>query len=309
MTPLTPRTALATWQFDPLASAALIFVAAAYLLCTARVRRRHPSRPWPLPRTLTFLGGLAVLAVATQSSVGAYDDVLFSAHMVQHVLLIMGAPPLLIVGRPVTLLLHSWGNPVHTRLKRAVRSRLVTALTWPPVATALYCAVVAGTHTPPFMDLVLENQAVHDAEHVLYVFAGYLFFLPVLDAEPLKRRVSPIGGFLMLLIAMLADSATGIVYTFQGRQVFAPYARVVRAWGPSQVTDLHIGGYVMIMGSDLIMVVIAIWLSARYLRADSGHLDGPRPAGLRGEADLAAYNEYLRTLEAGSGPGARGARG
>lgn len=153
----------------------------------------------------------------------------------------------------MTVALHSWGNPLHTRLKRTVRSPLVTAPTWPPFATALYCTVVAGTHTPPIMDLVLGNDAVHDAEHVLYLVAGYLFFLPVLGTEPLRHRVSAIGAYLMLLIAMMADSATGVTYTFQAREAFTPYARGARAWGPNLVTDLHLGGDVMFIGSDLIM--------------------------------------------------------
>lgn len=301
MTPLTWRTALAAWQFAPLVSAALTALTALYLLCVIRVRRRHPARPWPLRHSLAFLAGLGVVAVATQSSIGAYDDVLFSVHMVQHVLLIMAAPPLLVLGRPVTLAMHAWGNPVHNSVKGLVRSRPVTALTRPAVATALYCAVVIGTHTPPFMDLVLENQAVHDAEHALYLFAGYVFFLVVLGAEPIRHRVSAIGAFLMLLITMLADSATGVVFTVQSREVFAPYARVARDWGPSLVTDLHVGGYIMLIGSDIIMTTVAVALAARYLAADDTL--GSRASGLTGTgeaASLAAYNEYLRKLELGT---------
>jgi cytochrome c oxidase assembly factor CtaG len=300
MTPLTADTALTSWQFAPLVSAALIALLAAYLLCAARVRRRHPARPWPLRRTLAFLAGLAIVAIATQSSIGVYDDALFSVHMVQHVLLIMVAPPFLVSGRPVTLLMHSWGNPVHSAVKRAVRSGPVTALTRPAVATVLYCAVVIGTHTPPFMDLVLENEAVHDAEHALYLLAGCLFFLVVLGTEPLRHRVSAIGAFLMLLITMLSDSGTGVVYTFQSREVFAPYARVARGWGPSLVTDLHAGGYIMIFGSDAVMSIIAITLAARSFRSASG---SRLPGGSRGHAStgsdarLAAYNEYLRRLD------------
>lgn len=299
MTPLTWGTALTAWQFAPVVTAMLTGLAAAYLAGAARVRQRHPARPWPATWTLAFLAGLAVIAIATESSIGAYDDVLFSVHMVQHVLLIMVAPPLLVLGRPVTLLLHSWGNPVHTLVKRAVRSRTVTALTWPPFATALYCAVVAGTHTPPFMDLVLRDDAAHQAEHALYLVAGYLFFLAVIGAEPLRHRVSAIGAFLMLLIAMLADSATGVSYAFQSREVLAPYAAAARDWGPGLVTDLHLGGYIMFIGSDAVMTVIALALSARFFRSDA---DIRLPCGPRGsdgtetDARLGAYNEYLRDL-------------
>jgi cytochrome c oxidase assembly factor CtaG len=309
--PLTWRTALTSWQFAPLVSAVLAAFLLLYAVSAIRVRRQHPARPWPATSTLAFLCGLSVVAIATQSSVGVYDDVLFSDHMVQHVLLIMVAPPLLVLGRPVTLALHAWGNPVHSALKRVIRSRLVSELTRPAVSTALYCAVVAGTHTPLFMDLVLRDEGIHDAEHALYLAAGYLFFLTVLGTEPLRHRVSAIGAFLMLLITMLADSATGVAYTVQSREVFTPYAQAVRDWGPSLVADLHLGGYIMFTGSDLVMVVIAIALAARFfLRADSaGFLPAAsRPGGQAGgsipgaqaKSQLDAYNEYLRHLSSHS---------
>ena len=82
MPPLTVTGALTTWQFAPLVSAALAVAGATYLTDAQRVGRRHPARPWPRRRTLVFLLGLAVIATAVQSCAGAYDDVLFSAHMV-----------------------------------------------------------------------------------------------------------------------------------------------------------------------------------------------------------------------------------
>src|SRR5579875_759535 len=114
------------WQFAPVVTAIVLVFAALYLWGAIRVRRRHPGRPWPLWRTAMFLGGLAVVVIATQSGVGSYDDVLFWDHMIQHLLLIMVAPPLLVVGQPVTLLMHASRNPLHTWVKRIVRSRPVT---------------------------------------------------------------------------------------------------------------------------------------------------------------------------------------
>ena len=293
--PLTPPASLVTWQFAPLVSVPLIVVAAGYLLCVARVRRRHPARPWPAGRVLAFFSGLAVIAAATQGSIGAYDDVLFSDHMVQHVLLIMVAPPLLVLGGPVTLLMHAARNPLHTWVKRAVRSRVITALTWPPGATALYCLVVSGTHTPPFMDLVLTSGTVHDAEHALYLVTGYLFFLPLVGSEPIRWRMSIAGRYLMLLAAMMVDSFTGIVFTFQTREVFAPYAGTGRTWGPSLVMDLHAGGFVMLTGSDIAMTAVAVGLAVHFLRVGGPARDSARGTG-NDDAHLAAYNAYLRAL-------------
>ena len=120
------------WQFAPIVTGLVVVAAGLYLWGVLRVRRRHPVRPWPLWRTALFLGGLAVIVIATQSGIGSYDDVLFWDHMVQHLLLLMVAPPLLVVGQPVTLLLHASRNPVHTWTKKLLRSHPVTWITWPP---------------------------------------------------------------------------------------------------------------------------------------------------------------------------------
>src|SRR6202042_1639095 len=115
---------LERWEFAPVVTAIVVVFAALYLWGAWRVGRRHPARPWPWWRTALFLGGLLVVVLATESGIGAYDDVLFWDHMIQHLMLIMIAPPLLVLGQPVTLLLHASRNPVHTWAKRVVRSRV-----------------------------------------------------------------------------------------------------------------------------------------------------------------------------------------
>ena len=231
-----------------------------------------------------------MIAVATQSSVGVYDDILFSAHMVQHLLLIMVAPPLLIFGRPVTLLLHVTRNPWHARVKRVLRSRTVSGLTRPAVAATLYAVTVIGTHLTPLMNLVLENAAVHDAEHVVYLAVGYLYFLPIVGSEPIRWRLHVLGRYLLLLVTMPVDTFVGVVLMLAPHELFPAYARVGRTWGPSLVADLHEGGLVMFAGSDLLMVALALALAVTFVAAR----DQPQ-AGLLG--DLDAYNVYLVTLD------------
>jgi cytochrome c oxidase assembly factor CtaG len=142
---LTVGDAFTSWPSAPVVSAALLLLTAAYLVGVRVVGRRHPVRPWPPGRTAAFLLGLATVAIATQSSVGVYDDGLFSVHMLQHLLLIMVAPPLLILGRPVTLLQHAARNPLHTQVEKVLRSPAVSGLTWPPATVSLYAVVVIST--------------------------------------------------------------------------------------------------------------------------------------------------------------------
>ena len=177
---------LTQWEFAPVVTAAVLAAGALYLWGAWRVRRRHPAGPWPWWRTGMFLAGLAVVVIATQSGIGAYDDVLFWDHMIQHLLLIMVAPPLLVVGEPFTLLLHASRNPLHSWAKRVIRSRVVSFLTWPPFGLVAYIVTIVATHLTGLTALTLRDPLLHDAEHVLYLVVGYLFFLPLLGREPIS---------------------------------------------------------------------------------------------------------------------------
>ncbi len=258
---------LERWEFAPVVTAIVVVFAALYLWGAWRVGRRHPARPWPWWRSGLFLAGLAVVVLATESGIGAYDDVLFWDHMIQHLMLIMIAPPLLVLAQPVTLLLHASRNPLHTWAKRAVRSRVVTFLTWPPFVLILYAATIAGTHLTGLMSLVMTNPALHNAEHALYLLVGYLFFLPILGTEPIRWRLSYPIRFVMLVVAMPVDTFTGLVLgtentPIKGMTVMRPRGSA----GP--VADLHAGGAVMWIGGDAIMLGFMMLVFVMWAHAD-----------------------------------------
>ena len=193
--------------------------------------------------------------------------------MVQHLLLLMVAPPLLVVGQPATLLLHASRNPVHTWTKKLLRSRVVTWITWPPFGVALYVGVIVGTHLTGFMNVVLSNDTVHEAEHVLFLVAGYLYFLPLIGREPIRWRVSYPSRIFLLFIAMPVDAFTGLVLGSENANPFPLLARDRPSWAPSPLTDVHIGGAVMWVGGAglmfvLLMTVFFAW--SRETRADGG---------------------------------------
>jgi putative copper resistance protein D len=324
--PLTAHTAFTSWQFAPVVTTAAALLAALYVVGMVRVRRRHPARPWPALRALAFFAGLAAVILATQSSIGVYDDELFSVHMVQHLMLIMVAPAFLVVGRPVTLLLHASRNPLHRWTIGVVRSRVVTALTCPPVAAVIYAATIIGTHLTGFMDVALRHQQVHNAEHLLYLLAGYLYFLPLLGSEPIRWKMSFPSRFLLLALSMPVDTFVGVVLLQANHELFPAYAAAGRTWGPSLVSDLHAGGAIMWVGGDAIMFVLILCVFVMFLLDKRAHstmgdwLEGARSHALqeavshagiaapeqaqrrRGQTvdddeHLAAYNAYLAKLD------------
>jgi cytochrome c oxidase assembly factor CtaG len=304
--PFSLPEALGRWQFSPVVTAITVIMAALYLWGVLRVARRHPARPWPRWRTGMFLCVLLVIVLATESGVGSYDDMLFWDHMIQHLMLIMVAPPMLIAGRPVTLLMHASRNPVHTWAKRVVRSRVAAALTWPPFGIAAYTAVIVGTHlTPSFMNLVWTNESVHNAEHALYIIVGYLYLLPLVGSEPIRWRLSYPIRLIFLFIAMPVDAFTGVALGSYSRYPFILTPGMRRTWGPSPLDDVHIGGATMWIGGSaimfvLIMVTFLAWSRAGQ-RADSrGWLESARRASLE---DLTGPDASQAAVASASRPG------
>ena len=320
------QAAVTVWQFAPIVTGAVVVAAGLYLWGVARVARRHPARPWPAWRTGMFLGGLAVIVLATQSGIGAYDDVLFWDHMVQHLMLIMVAPPLLIFGQPITLLLHASRNPLHTWAKRTVRSPVATFLTWPVFGCVAYAVAVFGAHLTGLANLVETNQALHNAEHAVFLVVGYLFFLPILGREPIRWRLSYPVRFIILLLIMPVDTFTGLMLGYGSTGTPGVPQGPRPTWAPAALQDLHLGGAVMWIGGDaimfgLMMLVFLMW-SLDDKGATSGHgwLEAarrnsmatlvaarPAPAAPDGGAEASLHDEGTRAGEitgAGSAPAA-----
>jgi len=252
------------WEFAPVVTVAVALTGAAYLWGVWRVARRHPARPWPWWRTALFLGGLAVVVLAIEGGIGVYDDVLFWDHMVQHLMLLMVAPPMLVAGQPVTLLLHASRNPLHTWAKRAVRSRVAAFLTWPPFGLVAYTVTVVSTHLTGLTHEILVNQTLHNAEHVLYLVVGYLFFLPLLGHEPIRWRISYPIRLLVLVLAMPVDTFTGLILGYGGRgYVVTVPPRPPGSPGP--VADMWVGGDAIMLA----FMMIVVWMWGRDTRADS----------------------------------------
>ena len=324
--------ALTQWQFAPIVSVVVVVLAGLYGWGVLRVARAHPARPWPAWRTAMFAAGLAVIVLATQSGIGRYDNLLFYDHMLQHLMLLMVAPPLLIVGLPLTLLLHASRNPLHTWAKRALRSRVVSFLTWPLFGAIAYAVSVMAFHLTSLATDVETSRIARDGEQALFVVVGYLFFLPILGREPIRWRLSYPVRFVILVLLMPVDTFTGLALGYGSASSPGVPAGPRPQWAPSAVSDLHLGGAVMWIGGDaimfgLMMLVFLMWsrderaaVSSRgiFERARQANLaalvssDHPVPAGAgattaatappadsRGVDDdehLAAYNAYLARL-------------
>ena len=258
--------ALATWALDPLSLAGIAVAAGLYLSGVQRVARQHPRSPWPQARTRAFLAGLAVLVIALQSPIAAYEGALFWVHMVQHLLITMVAAPLLVLGTPVGLLLRAVGHRRHRQVLRVLRSWPVTVLTNPVLAWLAFAAVMYGSHFSSLYNLAAENEAVHALEHTMYLAAAALFWWCAIGLDPSHWRMHPGVRVLYAFLQMPANTFLALAIYSASEVLYPHYATNARTWGPSPLEDQRMGGAIMWIAGDLIMAVAVALLVAAWMR-------------------------------------------
>lgn len=273
---------LTAWSFDPVPWAGTLFAAAAYLIAVRKVNRAHPRVPVPGWRSAAWLAGLATILVALASPIDAYADDLLAVHMVQHLLLAMVAPPLLALGAPVTLLLRVAGPLTRQRYVLPVlHARVVRFVASPLVAWSLFTLAMFGTHFSAVYDAALENQALHVAEHGVFLATGLLFWWPIVASDPVPRRMRYLARLAYVVLQMPVNAAVGLAIYFAPTVLYPHYATLVRTWGPDVLTDQRIGGLLMWGVGDVLLLATVPLLVAVWMRDDdrrTRHSDARRRA-------------------------------
>jgi putative copper resistance protein D len=255
---------LLAWSLDPLPLLGVAVAAASYAWAARRVTRagRRPHPPW---RVACFMGGLAAIILALSSPIEAYEGVLFSVHMVQHMLLELVAAPLLLLGAPATLALRAASPSVRRRLLSVLHSRVVTVISFPLIGWVLFAAVNWGWHFSGLYDQALENQALHYFQHATFLLAALLFWWPVIGADPSRWRLPYPVRLFYLFLAMPQNSFLGVALMSAPAVLYPHYLTNTRAWGPSGLADQSVGGILMWVGGDLVFLVamgavVAAWV-------------------------------------------------
>jgi putative copper resistance protein D len=266
---LTVGTALTDWTVEPASLLALVIGMGLYLAAVRRVDRAHPRNPVPRRRVAAWLAGLAVVAFALFSFIDGYADELFSVHMVQHLLLTMVAPPLLLQGAPITLLLRSASSAHRQRwILPVLESRAVVALTHPLVGWIGFALVMWGSHFSPLFDAALADDGVHAAEHALFLGAGLLFWLPVSGVDPNPHRMGHAARVGYLLLGLPQNSFLGLAIFSAPAVLYSHYAALVRAWGPTPLEDQQLAGGIMWAAGDLLFLVPLLGVMAAWFRSE-----------------------------------------
>lgn len=265
----SPLSAITTWSFDPFPWIGVFVAGGAYLVGARRVNRANPRVPVARWRTVAWLAGLAVILVALSSAIDVYAGVLLTVHMVQHLLLAMVAPPLLALGAPITLALRIASPETRHRLILPVlHSRIVRVLASPLVAWPLFAVAMWLTHFSPLYNAALEDPNVHDAEHLVYLATGLLFWWPVIAADPIPQRMGYGTRLAYLGFQMPINAAVGLAIYFAPAVLYPHYATLVRTWGPDALTDQQIGGVLMWGVGDLLLLAAIPLVVVAWMRAD-----------------------------------------
>ena len=251
--------------FSWVITAILVVVLAAYLLGARRYGRLNRT-PWSVRRTASFVGGLVVVWVATQSVVGIYDMTLFTDHMIQHLLLIMVAAALFAMGAPLELAISTTPGVPGRVLNAVVSSKVGEVIGHPIFGFVAYAVFIPFTHLTSIFNVMLNHMWIHRVEQLAFLFIGYLFWRPVIGIEPSRHPLAPGLRLVYLALAVPVDTFTGLALVMSGHVEFSSYTAMHRTWGPSVLTDIKTGGAVMWIGGDFLMLAAMIPIAFVWMR-------------------------------------------
>src|SRR5439155_20502640 len=276
---------LRSWPFDPWLLAALGLAAGLYLRGWLLLHRRNHPHPtlslsggegrvrgrWPAGQPYAFLGGLAAIYLSLASPIEPFAALWLQVHMLQHLLLMMAAPPLFWLGAPLFPLLRGLPQPVRTYWvaplfrSPALRS-LLARLTHPAVALPVFGATTWLWHAPASYELALGSDGWHYVQHACFLAGGLLFWYPVVRPYPSPKK--PWSDWLLLPYLLLADvqnTVLSALLTFSDHVLYPHYLQVPRLGRLSALEDQAAAGVLMWVPGSLVFLVPLFAIGFRLL--------------------------------------------
>lgn len=243
-----------TWSIHPSIPLGIAALLAAYAVAVGPLRRRYGwGAPVPWEQPIAFATGCGVLFVALTGPIhDLSDSYLFTVHMVQHLIITLLVPPLLLVGTPAWLVraAPSW-------VQAAVR-----ALGSAPAAFLLFNGMLAVWHLPALYNATLLRADTHVLEHLLFIATAVIGWWPIL-APAHEYRAPMVVQMIYLLLVPFPMKVIGILITLSDRVLYPAYAIAPRVWGLDPLIDQQIGGMIMWVPAGF---VFWIALAAHFFR-------------------------------------------
>lgn len=277
-----PNVAWGSWVVEPVAAVGLLAAGLAYLSGS-----RRPAGGIPVRRRTSFFAGLTVVGLALFSPLDHAGTEIFAAHMLQHLLLMLVAPPLIVIGRPFVAMLSALPGTARQMFLPADRSRAARALRRASASAIVVlganAVVLWAWHLPVLYEAALSNEFIHAMEHGTFLGASLMFWNLVLGKR--SRRPGNIGRTMAVVFGnLLQGAALGAILVFATSPAYPAHGSGPRMWGLTSLQDQQLAGAVMWVPTGFIYTVVMAILFLRWLRALE--IADRRPEGGVVEADV-----------------------
>ena len=262
---------LRSWPFDPWLLAGLSLAAFVYLRGWLTLHRRDPQR-WNHFTVAAFLGGLAAIYLALASPIEPWSSFFLQVHMLQHLLLMMAAPPLLWLGAPLFPCLRGLPPPIRTYwiapLLRSVALRtLFTWITYPGRALLIFVGVTWIWHLPATYDLALRANGWHYIQHLSFLGSGLLFWYPVVRPYPSRPTWSLWLLAPYLILADIENTILAALLTFSNKVLYTHYEAIPRLGTLTALDDQAAAGVLMWVPGSIAFLVPLFTIGIKLLYA------------------------------------------
>ncbi|MFI6644077.1 cytochrome c oxidase assembly protein [Streptomyces sp. NPDC050504] len=274
-----------------------------YGYAVVRLRRRGDS--WPVSRTVFWVAGVLSIALVMCTKLNDYGMVMFSVHMVQHMVISMLSPILLLLGAPITLALRAL--PVSAKRGRKgprelllmlLHSRYMRIITHPVFTIPLFIASLYALYFTPLFDFLMESTAGHIAMMVHFLAVGLVFFWPIMGVDPGPHRPGYVMRMLELFAGMPFHAFFGISLMMASEPMVKVYADPPASLGIDALSDQNAAGGIAWAFSEIPSVIVLIALVFQWYRSEQRQAKrADRAADRNGDKELAEYNAYLASLQ------------
>ncbi|MGW8376896.1 cytochrome c oxidase assembly protein [Streptomyces sp. ODS28] len=270
-----------------------------------RLRRRGDK--WPVGRTISWVVGVLTIVLVMCTKLNDYGMVLFSVHMVQHMIISMLSPILLLLGAPITLTLRALPSAGRGRkgprelLVALLHSRYVKIISHPAFTIPLFIASLYALYFTPLFDFLMESRTGHIAMMVHFLAVGLVFFWPIMGVDPGPHRPGYVMRMLELFAGMPFHAFFGIALMMGSEPMVETYANPPASLGVDALADQNAAGGIAWAFSEIPSVVVLVALLFQWHLSDERQARRrDRQADRDGDKELAAYNAYLASLQAKS---------
>ncbi len=296
---LVPSSYFTEWKFDLAWTLVCVFGVLMYLAGVWRLHRRGDK--WPIGRTIAWVTGLALLFCTTNGALNAYEQYLFSVHMLGHMMLTMLIPLVLVLGAPVTLALRavqkrddgSWGG--REWILWMVQTPYSKFITHPAVAAVIFAGSLWVFYFTPIARWAAEEHVGHQWMIIHFLISGYLFSLSMIGVDPVPYRFPYPLRIVTLFATMASHAFFGVtIMTGNGLLLADWYGAMGRTWGATPLEDQNMGGGIAWGIGELPTLALALIVAIQWSRSDEKEQKRKDRAEDRsGDAELRAYNELL----------------